>query len=242
MLNIVKNTTQVGLLDLLAPHSCRGCGRIGQPLCERCKNYIISHHQNLCPVCRTAKPATQPTLSPCPNCSGLPPIFIVGTRDSLLGDLIHDFKYQSVRALAHPLAEILDQTLPTATELANSAAHPDISIVPLPTINKHIRERALDHTHLIAEHFVHLRGQNYHIDKLFIRTKNSVQVGSSRKDRLAQASSAYSLTPHAKINPDTTYILFDDVWTTGASLQAAYALLKNAGAKNIIVVALALSS
>ena len=41
MPNIVKNTTLPSLLDILAPHSCRGCGRIGNVLCNRCKNNII---------------------------------------------------------------------------------------------------------------------------------------------------------------------------------------------------------
>ena len=228
MPNIVKNTTIINLLDLLAPHSCRGCGCIGQPLCDCCKNYIIKSHQNLCPVCHT------PNLNgQCPNCPHLPPIFIAGTRDNLLGDLIQDFKYHSVRALAYPLAEILDHTLPTTNQ--------QTFIIPLPTINKHIRERGLDHTYLIAKHFAKLRGPNYHVTRLLVRTKNSVQVGSSRKTRLTQASSAYNLAPHTQIDPTATYILFDDIWTTGASLQAAYSLLQKAGAQNIIIAVLALS-
>lgn len=226
MPNIVKNTTFPGLFSLLAPHSCRGCGRIGSPLCDRCKNYIITNHQNICPVCQTVK-----TSGSCPNCLALPPIFIVGSRDDLLGDLIHALKYDSVRDLARPLAEILDRTLPT---YENSA------IVPLPTIGKHIRERGFSHTHLIAKHFARLR-PGCQIADLLTRTKSTVQVGSSRETRLSQASSAYGLSPRAEIDPTTTYILFDDVWTTGASLQAAYQLLSDAGAKNIALAVLAKS-
>ena len=226
MPNIVKNTTFPGLFSLLAPHSCRGCGHIGQPLCDRCKNYIISQHQNLCPICRQLSPTGK-----CPNCKNLPPIFIVGNRSDLIGDLIHVFKYNSVRSLAVPLAEILNAILP-------SVKNP--IIIPLPTINRHIRERGFSHTELIAKHLVKLR-QNAKLENILSRQRNTVQVGSTRETRLAQATTAYQLDPNIKISPKSTYILFDDVWTTGSSLQAAHALLKRAGTENIIITVLALS-
>lgn len=235
----VKNTTIVNLLDLIVPHICRGCGRIGSPLCDCCKNNIILNHHNICPVCHHSCPTGK-----CPRCKHLPPIFIAGSRTDLIGQLIHDYKFNSVRALARSLAEILNDIIPSnlssiTTNITNS---PQIQIVPLPTISKHIRERGLDHTYLIAKHFAHLRGSNCRVSKLLTRNQNTVQVGSSREVRLTQASSAYSLVKNAAINPSTTYILFDDVWTTGASLQAAYAILQKTGISNIIIAALALSS
>ena len=225
---IVKNTTIISLLDILAPHSCRGCSRIGDPLCNCCKNYIISQHHNLCPVCHASN-----LNGKCHKCRHLPPIFIAGNRSDLIGELIHDFKFNSVRALARPLAEILAAIVPPINAPA--------TIIPLPTISKHIRERGFSHTHLIAKQFAKFRS-NCQSQSLLIRNRNTVQVGSSRKDRLVQASSAYTLTKNAKIDAKTTYILFDDVWTTGASLQSAYAILKKAGAKNIIIAVLALSN
>ncbi|MDO5452000.1 MAG: phosphoribosyltransferase family protein [Candidatus Saccharibacteria bacterium] len=150
----------------------------------------------------------------------------------MIGQLIHDLKYHSVRALAHPLAEILNTTLPPTKT-------PSI-IVPLPTIGHHIRERGFDHTQLIAKSFTKLRS-NCTLQNLLTRNHNTVQVGSNRSTRLAQASSAYTLTQNVIIHPNLTYILFDDVWTTGASMQSAYSLLKNAGAQHIIIAILALS-
>ena len=235
----VKNTTIVNLLDLIAPHICRGCGRIGSPLCDCCKNNIILNYHNICPVCHHSCPAGK-----CPHCKHLPPIFITGSRTDLIGQLIHDYKFNSVRALARPLAEILNSIIPNnlSASTANDTNTLKTQIIPLPTINKHIRERGLDHTYLIAKHFAHLRGSNCRVSKLLTRNQNTVQVGSSREVRLTQASSAYFLVKNAAIDPSTTYILFDDVWTTGASLQAAYAILQKAGARNVIIAALALSS
>ena len=224
---IVKNTTIISPLDLVAPHSCRGCGRIGYALCDRCKNYIITHHQNTCPGCKKPNPTGD-----CPTCKNLPPTFVVDERKDLLDNLIHSLKYNSIRSLAKPLAEILDHALPRIST--------PVSIIPLPTINKHIRERGLDHTHLIAKHLAKLH-PNYKTTKYLIRDKDTIQVGSTRSSRLSQAASAYKIAPHFTPDPSTTYILLDDVWTTGASLLSAFSLLKKAGAKHIIIAILAYS-
>ena len=225
---VVKNTLLLGPLDLLFPHSCRGCGLTGEALCECCKNNILKNRTNICPNCKKPK-----THGLCKNCPFLPPIYVVTKRDTLLGELIHDYKYHSVRALAHPLAEMLDSILPKNLP-TNSV------LVPLPTATHHVRARGLDHTYLIAKKLSRIR--HVPLERVLLRDKNTVQVGSDRFKRLSQVSSAYTLNPKFKIDPDTTYILLDDVWTTGSSVKAAEKILKTAGAKNIIITLLAYSS
>ena len=217
MLFIVNNTTFPSLLDLIAPHSCRGCGHLGSPLCECCKKYIISQSQNL-----------QPQNKP----KNFPPIYILGRRQGLLDELIQDYKYHSVRALAHTFAELLATILPKNLPK-------DAVIAPLPTIHQHIRERGLDHTALIAKHLSRDIHRPY--QKILIRANSTVQVGTDRKTRKTQASKAYTISPKARINKDTTYILLDDVWTTGASMEAAVKKLQQAGVCKIIVLIIALS-
>ena len=221
MLNIVNNTTFPNPFDLLFPHSCRGCGRIGSVFCEDCKNYIITHRQNFCQSHQN------------PTCQNVPPIYTVGSRDGILGQLIHDYKYHSVRALARPLAELLSTSLPPDLP-------PDSIFVPLPTATHHIRSRGLDHTLLITKNLSKIR--HLPAKKVLLRDKNTVQVGSSRTERIEQAQNAYKLNPKVKISPDTTYILIDDVWTTGASILSAKEKLESAGAKNFIIAILAYSS
>ena len=228
MPNNVKNTTFTSLLDLVAPHSCRGCGRLGDIICDRCKNNIITNQLHVCPNCKTKTKTHH-----CKKCKTLPPTYIVGERSSLIGKLVHDYKYHSICALKKPLAEILDQTLPNTTNKT--------IIVPLPTISRHVRERGFDHTYRIAKQLAKIRGKNYQTQKLLLRSKNTIQVGADRSTRLTQADSAYTISPKIKIDPTATYVLFDDVWTTGASLKAATKKLRQAGAKNIIIAILALS-
>lgn len=237
---IVKNTTFPSLLDLLAPHSCRGCGRLGEPLCECCKNHIIAQIPHICPNCKrplprfeSPKPAKKPLTFAdfkCPHCD-LPPVIIVGGKSGPLGPLIHDYKYDSVRALARPLSELLASALPADTK--------NIVLVPLPTATNHIRARAFDHTYLIAKHLAREKG--YKLEKLLLRAKNTVQVGTDSKTRKQQAASAYRLNEKLKLDPTKTYLLLDDVWTTGASMTAAINLLKENGAEYLAAAVLAVN-
>ncbi len=212
---IVKNTTIISPLYLIAPHSCRGCGATGEALCDRCKKYLENQKYSLPPKCETAD---------------LPPFYTIGARDGLLKHLIHDYKYNSVRSLGKTFAELLNHALPEV---------PNAIIVPLPTIPRHIRERGFDHTKLIAKHLARIR--HYKIETMLKRSRNIVQVGADRHTRLEQAKNAYYIDPKAKIEPTTTYILFDDVWTTGASMKAAIKELRDAGALDIIILTLAIS-
>ncbi len=231
---IVKNTTFPSLLDLLAPHSCRGCGTLGTVLCDCCKKNIINSHFNFCPVCKAKKSTTS-----CPHCPDLPGTFIVGSRQDLIGQLVSDLKFHSVRALAKPLAEILNAIL--LTELPDN--NQKLILVPLPTIKKHVRARGLDHTLLIAKHLAKLR-PSCTVEQLLIRHQNTVQVGADAATRRSQATSAYTLNPKLKIGQTATYLLLDDVWTTGASMLAAAKVAQKAGIKlaNLKLAVLAVSS
>ena len=220
---VVKNTTKWGLLDLLCPHSCRGCGVLGSVLCERCKNYIIQDHQVICPHCRRS--FSNSTTVPCQDCESIfQEFWIVGWREGALSKLVSDLKYKSVRACSAPLSELLDHAIPSSTDLGQS-----LIIVPLPTIGKHIRERGFDHTLLLAKKLAKHRG--WKVSQLLQRATDTTQVGTSAAKRKTQAENTYGL--NGRLDPDANYLLLDDVWTTGASMLAAAKTLQQAGAKHI---------
>lgn len=210
---IVKNTTKINVFDLIAPHTCRGCGALGSVLCDCCKNNLINEKNII-------------------NKNGLS-LYCVGHRNGILAKLIHDYKYYSARAIGPILAELLSNILPNTNG--------NVVIVPLPTISRHIRERGLDHTYLIAKKTAKILGKRYQVKQLLLRKNNTVQVGADRKTRINQAKNAYEIAPNTIINETTTYILFDDVCTTGASIKAAKKKLQQAGASKIILSVIAIS-
>ena len=226
MHNVVKNTGRCGVFDIICPHRCRGCGRIGSVLCECCKNEILCGNLNICPNCGKV------INYRCSEC-GLPffMTFVMGGRMDLLGRMAEEFKFYSVRAMAESIAGVIDGMLP---EIEGK-----IVLVPMPTIQRHIRERGLDHTQRICEELAKKRG--WKVDRLLERNKNTVQVGANARQRKKQAKEAYRFVPHHEMDVETTYILFDDIWTTGASMMEAGKLLRENGVKNIAMIVIAKS-
>jgi len=149
---------------------------------------------------------------------------VVGWRKGVLAKLVSDLKYKFVRACSNVLAELLDNAIPE-----NAFNDKDVIVVPLPTIGKHIRERGLDHTLLLAKKLAKRRG--WRVEQLIQRATDTVQVGTSAAERQKQAASTYVI--ERKIDPDKRYLLLDDVWTTGASMQSAAKVFQQAGAKKL---------
>lgn len=236
---VVKNTTKCGLLDLLCPHSCRGCGHLGAVLCECCKNDMLEQHQPLCPICKrrfaksTKTSRNNPNTHVCPDCeTPFAGLWAFGYREGALEKLVEQYKYQSLRAAGPVLVDFLDYILPE-----NLGQRRPVVIIPLPTIGRHIRERGLDHTLSIAKRLARRRG--WQCRQLLTRAVDTVQVGAKASARKTQAAKAYAVP--GKISPDAAYLLLDDVWTTGSTLLAAEKVLRAAGAKHIYATVLAVS-
>jgi predicted amidophosphoribosyltransferase len=84
---------------------------------------------------------------------------------------------------------------------------------------------------LVAKELGRLR--HFPVEQLLVRNNFLVQHRANRKDRLTQAITAFKVK--GVIHPDVTYILIDDVVTTGATISQAALLLKSAGATTIWV-------
>jgi ComF family protein len=191
------------IFNLLAPDYCHFCGKIGHSVCRPCQGRLKK--------C-------------CKNYNTWANSFVISSKDSSpeLFELIKHFKYHSVSSLISPLSELIASALPDAS---------NVVIVPAPTAPKHIRIRGLGHTEKIAYRIAKTKGWEY--QKLLIRKTNSHQVGTDSKTREAQARSAYAINPRVPIDNSKTYLIFDDITTTGATLNACKEKLSSAGVRKI---------
>ena len=105
----------------------------------------------------------------------------------------------------------------------------DTVFVPVPTVSSHIRQRGYDHALLIAKYLAKQRHRP--CKELIERRTSDRQRGASKSQRRKQASRAFRC--RQKLSKNTTYILVDDVFTTGATLEFAARSLKDAGAETI---------
>lgn len=211
------------VLQIIAPHYCCECGSVGAVLCDNCKYNIIDEPFSNCVLC--LRPAIIDGI-----CNTCEPTYtrawVVSERRDVIRNCINLLKFERKKSAAHVLAELLDSVTP---------ALPNNTIVTnVPTTSKHIRQRGYDHARLIAQKFAQTRKLQY--QTVLKRVSSTVQTGSSKVQRVENAKSAFSAT---QVRPDATYVLIDDVFTTGATLEYASHVIMNAGAKEVWVAVLA---
>ncbi len=210
-------------LKLLAPHHCCSCGALGAILCEYCKYDIESESYEQCLVCRGVTRAGEALCRQ--HILPYSRAWCAGERSEALLKLIDAYKFERAKSAYLPLVELIDAALPVLP--------PDVVVVPVPTIAPHIRRRGYDHTALLARELAKRRGLKYlsAIDRL----TTTSQLGKGRRERRKQAEQAFSCQPVAS----GTYLLVDDIFTTGATLEFAAKALKAAGAEEVWVAVVA---
>lgn len=219
----VKNTMVDKVLEIIAPHLCSGCQKVGLPLYDHCKYDIIETPFEACLLC------FEPTsVGICiEHNKSYKNAWVVGERTGTLQRLIGGFKFQNMKSAAQSLAKLLDERLPSLP------AH--TIVVPVPTTASHIRERGYDHLLLIARYFAQYR--QLALSPVLKRASTTTQHTANRQTRLMQAKSAFRL--ERSIDPDSPYLLLDDIITTGSTIDEASRLLSLGGAKTVWVGALA---
>lgn len=219
----VKNTMIDTVLSFVAPHPCCGCGKLQGLLCDDCKYDIITDVFTGCIACGRPSGAT----GVCQQCH-MPysRAWCVGERSGVLQELVDRYKFERVREAHRTITDLLAATLPEFPE--------NVVIVPVPIVSAHIRERGYDHTLLIAKALG--RRLRRPVARPLVRATQTKQRDTGRAVRVAQAKQAYATR---NINGDACYLLIDDVVTTGATIKYAARALKDAGAKDVWVVAIA---
>lgn len=211
------------LLSMVAPHLCSGCGQVGSSFCDNCKYDIVQEPFSGCILCE--KPHAFGVCDD--HNSSYNQAFVVGVRSGALQQLIGGYKFKNMKAASVALSDLLDTRLPPLP--LHSV------LVAIPTTPAHIRERGYDHMALITKRLGSLRKVT--VSKVLVRDNTLTQHHANRKDRIEQAKSAFRVA--GSIDPGTTYIIVDDVVTTGATIEQAAKLLRSAGAVDIWVAAIA---
>ena len=145
---------------------------------------------------------------------------------------VHEAKYHGSKRAFALLSRVLADYLLDADDIGRNPI-----LIPLPLGKTRRKERGFNQT----EEVVRLAANELALPidtSLLVRTRETEsQVSLAREKREANVRGAFATS--RTLDPRPTYILIDDVITTGATLQAATDALSEAGAVHVLPLALA---
>lgn len=215
--------TWSGLLDLVFPPRCVGCGRPGAWLCPSCLGAVQPVPPPTCSICYES------TLggSLCSACRR-DPLAIDGIRSvslhkGALREAVHGFKYKNQRGLAGPLAGLMRGVV------AEHQAPADV-LVPVPLHADRLRERGYNQSALLARA---LAGPGLEVDETSLARVRATasQTTLNRVERRANMAGAFACRDGRLAGKRV--LLIDDVCTTGATLEACAVACRQAGAASV---------
>jgi len=145
--------------------------------------------------------------------------------DGVMRQAIHQLKYRNLRALAQPLAGLLQDYLVTNPV-------PGEVLVPVPLHHKRLRERGYNQSSLLTKELGNLINLPVVDDCLIRHRQASPQTrAASVEERRSNVADAFSCRDRRL--QDKQVLLIDDVSTSGATLDACATVLKAAGATSV---------
>ena len=157
-------------------------------------------------------------------------------------------KYGGKKRIAYVLAEVMyGRILEELADLQIMENFREPILIPIPLSWKRRRGRGYNQAELIAEKLIELdtKHENFTLEKgILIKIKNTENQAhiEDRRERLNNIIGSFSIKNNEgnmqKIK-NRNIILIDDVVTTGATLEEAKKVLRQAGVKKIIAFTIA---
>ncbi|MBW4482855.1 MAG: ComF family protein [Tildeniella torsiva UHER 1998/13D] len=192
------------------------------PLCQR------STPAGLCSSCRRQVHQCQ-AQTPCDR--SLPGLAVVswGRYEGSLRQAIGSLKYSNQTSLAQFLGTELGQTWLDHGPGPKDLARP-VAIVPVPLHPSRLQQRGFNQADLLAQWFCRLTRLPLHSSGLLRVQATQAQHSLDRLSRQQNLAQAFAVNPgRVNVLRQSTVWLLDDIFTTGATAQAAAQTLRRNG-------------
>ena len=229
------------LLDWIYPPTCITCRKLiplnhMQPrdmmVCEMCQTLFEPITP---PICNTCSIPTENSVERCVSCYGKGFHFTTNRAtflyDEIMRDLLLELKFEQNKQIANSLGKLWAMHMPTTFDCEENTF-----LAPLPMHRKKQRERGFNQAEILTRHLS---------NRLSIPTEHALlrtidtppQSGLHPRQRVENVQGAFGIAKG--INPQgKNYIIIDDIYTTGASLNECAKVLKEAGAVSVICMTL----
>lgn len=224
------------LHDLVFPPRCVGCDAAGAALCDACAQAVIPAAGPLCARCGRLRAAAGATCLLCAQPTHvLTRVRAAALHAGVMRAAIHALKYDDGRHLATPLARYLTAAwhAPAWDELRGAV---DV-VAPVPLHASRVQERGYNQSALLAAAFCRQNGLAYRPHALARVRATQSQVGLDAAQRAENVAAAFAADPVLR---GAHLLLIDDVYTTGATLNACAHAALTGGASSVSALTLAL--
>lgn len=240
---LIRSVGRAGLRTLSAflagwfPSACLHCRRWVPPyrhLCDACRTAAPRVVPPVCVKC--GRPVVAPGLSPDFRGLCLPclerPLALDGVRawgrmESPLREWVHAMKYRGLARVADRIAEWMAEDMrPWAYETEAEV----VTFVPLH--RRRLRERGFNQ----AERLARALARSWNLPCVDVLTRHRYerpQVGQTAAERWTGVLEAFAVRPGRDPRAFSSWLIVDDVMTTGATLHACARALKRAGARHV---------
>lgn len=221
----VSHQLKESALDLLFPARCVGCGREGYLFCSSCRSKLQYLPSPLCHRCGLPLRDGNMCLD-CENAAAdIDGIRSLYPYDGVVRRAIIQLKYENVKALAAPLAQLMWEYM--------EAQHLPVDLLmPVPLHPRRMRHRGYNQSELLARELGRLASLPV-VDGSIVRKRNTAPQAktASVEDRRRNVSDAFACRD--KRGAGRRIAVIDDVCTSGATLKACATALKSAGAASV---------
>ncbi len=197
----------------------------------------ILQSETICPVCE--HPAmfgrTHPGCRTRFTVDGLTSFF---HYDGVIKKAVKALKYRFVSDVAAEFVSLIQETS-LSESLCLKLVHPIFSPIPLHKMRMH--QRGFNQAEILGKLVADRLQIPIYTDILLRTRETKPQVEMKNKDdRLKNMHGVFALNVKGKIDVrNKNVLLFDDVFTTGATMRAAAGVLKHSGAKRVWAVTMA---
>jgi ComF family protein len=224
-------------VDLLFPRCCIQCARSADAehykyLCKRCARQFFLCHEPSCHFCGQPFWGSFSDSRICPNCLELSPKFSEGKTLFLAKDvgrsLIHELKYAAGFYVLQDIQALIGKSAYWR------AFFSDTILCPVPLHPRKMRQRGYNQSKKIAICIAQCFPLQTEVQAPLIRiTDTQSQTTLNREQRRQNIKNAFAIRADTVLNPHLCYVIVDDVFTTGATLNACATVLRTAGAQKI---------
>ncbi len=220
----------MGLLDLIFPKTCVGCGKIGFYLCQTCVGKISYLDKQYCSECGRGAIGGQ-THPACQKAWGLDGLISLTYFSFPINKVIYALKY-------HFATDLVAEVTSKINVEKNLLSDKNFYLLPVPLHERRQNYRGFNQSEILGRIYAKDLGLLFSTEYIIRAQNTRAQVGLKRGSRLANVKGAFKLQKDVS---GKSFVVFDDVWTTGATLKNIAQVLKRNGAKEVWGLTLARS-